>query len=176
MELTEYCRSGVYLYGVISLEDLAEIYRGYEHKKISAEELKNAAFLYPKEMTVKDGCLMEEELEEEDLYLHLLENQGQLPYYLPQDKEEFLQYGKTECQDLDEHTMPLLEFFSEEMGQDMPHSLILYSFVSCRPKLANKSEDIFFCFLFYPVFLQIIILIQLFHKIRDLLHQIMVLL
>ena len=69
---------------------------------------------------------MEEELEEEALYLHLLENQGQLPYYLPQDKEEFLQYGKTECQDLDEHTMPLLEFFSEEMGQDMPHSLILY--------------------------------------------------
>lgn len=125
-KLTEYCRSGVYLYGVISLEDLAEIYRGYEHKKISAEELKNAAFLYPKEMTVKDGYLMEEELEEEALYLHLLENQGQLPYYLPQDKEEFLQYGKTECQDLDEHTMPLLEFFSEEMGQDMPHSLILY--------------------------------------------------
>ena len=69
---------------------------------------------------------MEEELEEVDLYVRLLEDQEKLPYYLPMDKEDFLRYGEVECQEPDEHTLPMLEFFSEEMDQDMPHSLILY--------------------------------------------------
>ena len=125
-ELFGYCKSAVYLYGVISLEDLAKIYRGYEHKKITAKELADIAARYPGEMTVKDGYLMEEELEEVDLYVRLLEDQEKLPYYLPMDKEDFLRYGEVECQEPDEHTLPMLEFFSEEMDQDMPHSLILY--------------------------------------------------
>ena len=125
-ELSGYCRSALYLYGVISLGDLTEIYKGYEHKKVTAEELKDMAFHYPTEMAVKEEYLMEEELEEADLYRHLLENQGSLPYYLPADKEDFLAYGELECQEPDENTRPLLEFLSEDMEQDMPQSMILF--------------------------------------------------
>lgn len=56
-ELSGYCKSAVYLYGVISLEDLAKIYRGYEHKKITAKELADIAARYPREMTVKTDIL-----------------------------------------------------------------------------------------------------------------------
>lgn len=115
-----YCESACYLYGAVPLEQLIKIYNQYEPKPISEDEFKQIACdLIDTRMMIyfKDVYLISSEFidgEEEDFYKGLLEDQGDCTYYIPKDREEFLNYGRFDYQEPDENTEKFLLFLLEK--------------------------------------------------------------
>lgn len=94
--IEDYCESARYLYGIIPIDKLAEIYQGYEGEELPLEDIMNLIAEVVKTEGIlyqKGKMLIDEELLEEDIYQVLLEMQGDNPYYVPSDREEFLAYG-----------------------------------------------------------------------------------
>ena len=98
-KLNEYCSSAVFLYGVVSKEMLLTIYNTYEEQILVLFQIDNwiresekdfSDFLY------QDGYFINKSLQENNLWKTVLELHSKYNFYIPEKKEEFLQYGKKE--------------------------------------------------------------------------------
>ncbi len=122
-ELMDYCRSAIYLYGLIALKNLVKIYKKYEKSSVKEEEFAQAANSN-EEMMVKDGCLMDVRLGQLEAHKSMMAYQDKHQMYIPESKEEFLSYGRMECQELDENTRSLIDFLVDKMGDDYGQALM----------------------------------------------------
>ena len=100
-KLLEYCKSAIFLYGVINKEFLLELYNYYENNKVISLQIErwitngnfvNSGFVY------QDGYFIGDWLTENDFWKKILETQEKYAFYVPYKKEELLYYGKTENQ------------------------------------------------------------------------------
>ena len=100
-KLLEYCRSAMFLYGVINKETLLGLYNYYETNKVFYLQIEHwitngnfvdSGFVY------RDGYIISNWLKEDDLWKSILEIQEKYAFYVPTKKEDFLYYGKAENQ------------------------------------------------------------------------------
>ena len=124
-----YCDAALYLYGVLPLEKFVEIYNSYENAQMSVEEASDLIWDYIERgeaYVLKDGFLMDEELEEENLFQDLMEAQDSCPYYIPEDKDEFLSYGQYDCQKPDENMDFFFKYLHKKLHKREPENLMIY--------------------------------------------------
>ena len=100
-KLLEYCKSAMFLYGVINKETLLGLYNYYETNKVFYLQIEHwitngnfvdSGFVY------RDGYIISNWLKEDDLWKSILEIQEKYAFYVPTKKEDFLYYGKAENQ------------------------------------------------------------------------------
>jgi hypothetical protein len=100
-KLLEYCKSAMFLYGVINKETLLGLYNYYETNKVFYLQIEHwitngnfvdSGFVY------RDGYIISAWLKEDDLWKSILEIQEKYAFYIPTKKEDFLYYGKAENQ------------------------------------------------------------------------------
>ena len=100
-KLLEYCKSAMFLYGVINKETLLGLYNYYETNKVFDLQIEHwitkgnfvdSGFVY------RDGYIISNWLKEDDLWKSILEIQAKYAFYVPTKKEDFLYYGKAENQ------------------------------------------------------------------------------
>lgn len=150
----DYCDSALYLYGVISINKLLQIYNQFEEEKMTKEETKQRCIELIKRderMVIVGNWLVDEMLMERDLYKAVLEAQGDLPYYIPDSREEFLEYGEKGCQEPDEYTESFLTFLQHEMGLDDAHSQMIFYEAQEEIRLNCTVEDIMDLFEVYGI-------------------------
>ena len=66
---------------------------------------------------------MEEQFLEGELYQMVRREQGDISYYIPEDREEFLGYGREFCQEPDEHTESFITFLRDRYRMEYAHAL-----------------------------------------------------
>ncbi len=111
--LLTYCRGGIYLYGILPLEQLVKIYNHYEEDEIEREEAEVYIHQFMEngeDFVFVDDLIVDEELMDDNIYQIILTTQGDKPFYMPKDKEEFLDYGKLFCQEPDEYAREFFDF------------------------------------------------------------------
>lgn len=141
-KFSKVCESCMYLYGVISLTELKKIYYKYEAIDISEEELleKVQGILERDNMfTLKNGYLMDERLEEEDLYLDVLKEHEKIERYIPEDAEEFLEFGRNGVQEPDEDTLFFLEYLMKEANLNNLQASLAFCFIQEAIRM-NQDE------------------------------------
>lgn len=109
----------VYLYGAVTLERLRMLYERCEGEKIPVRDLTRALREFTEENDSYrfDGSyLMDGDLEEEGMYLFLLEDQKQYEPYMPQSREELYEYGEFQVQVPNENTDFFLLWLKRELN------------------------------------------------------------
>lgn len=103
-----YTESACFLYGIITLDKFTEIVNFYEKDTYSRKEIQELLTALEKtyvcEFTLEDDLLIAEELLENNLYKKLLDAQGDIPFYVPDDESEFIAYGEFNFEDPNEYT------------------------------------------------------------------------
>ena len=97
--LYEYCSSAVFLYGVISKEMLLTIYNTYEEQMLVLLQIDKWTEEFEKNFSdfyYQDGYFIKNSLQENNLWKTIFELHSKYNFYIPEKKEEFLQYGKQE--------------------------------------------------------------------------------
>ena len=100
-KLLEYCRSAMFLYGVINKETLLGLYNYYETNKIFYLQIEHwitKGNFVDSDFVYRDGYIISNWLKEDDLWKSILEIQAKYAFYVPTKKEDFLYYGKAENQ------------------------------------------------------------------------------
>ncbi len=123
--IVDYCDSAVYLYGIVPVRKLEEICR---HYKEDITETAIYALSEDWEGRLGEGriqgeFLMEEQFLEGELYQMVRREQGDISYYIPEDREEFLGYGREFCQEPDEHTESFITFLRDRYRMEYAHAL-----------------------------------------------------
>ncbi len=140
-----WCDAVIYLYGVISVEKFTEIYNLYEKKNLSAEEVEHTIrhLMETEECyALIDGYLMDEQLAEQNMYQNVLKIQGDLPYYMPKDREEFLDYGEKECQMPNEQTEFFVEYLQETGRMSYEQAMILFYYIQDAYRMNEGAEEL----------------------------------
>lgn len=141
-EFKTICDAAIYLYGVISVSRFTEIYNHYAQTSLSETAIIKKLKLYTREnqdVVFFGDYFMHEMLEEFDMYKNLLECQKGIEYYLPQDKEEFMNYGLHECQQPDEDTEFFVKYLEETIQLSYPQALIY--FYSMQEMIRMNQDD-----------------------------------
>ncbi len=115
--LCTYCKGGIYLYGILPLQQLIKIYNYYEDDTITEGEVRGYVQQFIEEgedFALVDDQIIDEELMEDDIYQIVLDTQADKPYYVPRDKEELLDYGRLACQEMDEYAQEFLGYITEK--------------------------------------------------------------
>lgn len=100
-KLLEYCKSAMFLYGVINKETLLGLYNYYETNKVFYLQIEHwitKGNFVDSDFVYRDGYIISNWLKEDDLWKSILEIQAKYAFYVPTKKEDFLYYGKTENQ------------------------------------------------------------------------------
>lgn len=100
-KLLEYCKSAMFLYGVINKETLLGLYNYYETNKIFYLQIEHwitKGNFVDSDFVYRDGYIISNWLKEDDLWKSILEIQAKYAFYVPTKKEDFLYYGKAENQ------------------------------------------------------------------------------
>ena len=100
-KLLEYCKSAMFLYGVINKETLLGIYNYYETNKVFYLQIEHwitKGNFVDSDFVYRDGYIISNWLKEDDLWKSILEIQAKYAFYVPTKKEDFLYYGKAENQ------------------------------------------------------------------------------
>lgn len=124
-----YCDSAFYLYGIIPIKKLVNIYNSFETEKITikrAEELCHILIESRMDGLLLDCGLVDGELAEEELYKCVLKEQADLPFYIPNSREEFLRYGELEYQEPDSYTESCLTFLEKDLQLKKEQSYTLF--------------------------------------------------
>lgn len=139
--LRAYVQGMIYLYGVISLDELKKNFIHYEKRTLSDEELtKTIEFLSEKgEIIQKELLLMDSNLEEEDTYLYIQKEQEAYSRYLPHDFEELLSYGIHQTQLPGEEHQFFMNYLQKTMGFDKNTALEI--FVELCDAIRMNEED-----------------------------------
>lgn len=140
------CHSSIYLYGVISVANLTEIYNTYGEVNISEETLMEKVQELLKRdaiFVLKDGYLMDERLQEENLYMNVLKDQEKMERYLPEDKETFISFGRNGIQEPDEDTVFFLEYVMKEANLDYAHATLAFYLVQEAIRMNQDDMELF---------------------------------
>lgn len=133
-KLTDYCNSAIYLYGIVPVSKLVEIYRRYTGEDITEDVIYALAAKRDGiigEGFLREDLLMEEQFTEDSLYQFVMKEQGDVSYYIPEDEKEFLVYGEEECQEPDGHTEEIIIYLQERYGlEDMEAYTVFYDLQS----------------------------------------------
>lgn len=120
-EISQYfydvCHSAIYLYGVISISELTNIYNRYAKVTSSEIELwEKVQGLISRDdiFALRDDYLMDERLIEDGLYMEVLKMQEKIERYIPEEKEVFLSFGREGVQEPDSDTKFFLEYIMKE--------------------------------------------------------------
>ena len=127
--LTDYCDSAVYLYGIVPVSKLVDIYQHYEGEMITEDAIYAMAEKFDGGIgggVLQGDMLMEDQFLEQDFCRAVLKDQKDIPYYMPKDKEEFLMYGEKECQEPDGHTERFSEYLQERYGMEDYEALMVF--------------------------------------------------
>ena len=95
--LLNYCNSAVALYGIVSNEMLMTLYNTYEEEKISLLHIEGMAKKLEEEgneFFCQEGHFIRNNLSENGLWKTVYGLQEKYDFYIPETKEEFLEYGK----------------------------------------------------------------------------------
>lgn len=128
-KLSDYCESAVYLYGIVPVGKIVEIYRHYTGEDITEDAVYALAEKQEGVIGVGfllEGQLIEGQFLENDLYQSVLRDQGNVPYYIPESEEEFLMYGEEDCQEPDEHTESFLIYLQDRFGLEDEETLMVF--------------------------------------------------
>ena len=144
-EFKSICDSALYLYGVISLSKFTEIYNFYAQTPLSEAMIVKKLKIYKKENTdiaIRGDYLMHTMLLEEDLYKDVLEFQDNLEPYLPQEKEEFLEYGEYDCQQPDADTEFFVNYLQNALELSYPQAMIYFYAIQEMVRMNRDDEEI----------------------------------
>lgn len=100
-KLLEYCKSAMFLYGVINKETLLGLYNYYETNKVFYLQIEHwitKGNFVDSDFVYRDGYIISNWLKEDDLWKSILEIQAKYAFYVPTKKEDFLYYVKAENQ------------------------------------------------------------------------------
>ena len=141
-EFRAYCEGAVFLYGVLPVEKMLEIYNHFEEEQQSESEF----FLELMDLSMRKDSIyctgdfvMAPGLAEDDAYHRLLERQGTREYYIPSSKQEMMSYGHYGFQPMDDSTEWFMNFMEEELGMDAVDAFAMFSFIQIA---LRESEDI----------------------------------
>ena len=141
-----YLKSAVYLYGAVSVNELKMLYRRYEGREISPEYLQpllDEIVQYKDPYCLVDDLIMDIDLAEDNLYPLLMKNQSLYPRYIPDSREEFLNYGKHESQLVDDNTEFFVEYLEKTFGLDQFAAFMTFLNVVEVIRMNASEEDIF---------------------------------
>ena len=123
------CHSAVYLYGVLSIRDLTNIYNHYVKEQSSEAEIRKKVYeLISRDdiFAIKNDYLMDERLIEDDLYMEVLKEQEKVERYVPEEKEVFLAFGRAGVQEPDNDTKFFVEYLMKEANLDYSHAALAF--------------------------------------------------
>lgn len=123
------CHSTVYLYGVLSIRDLTNIYNHYVKEQSSEAEIRKKVYeLISRDdiFAIKNDYLMDERLIEDDLYMEVLKEQEKVERYVPEEKEVFLAFGRAGVQEPDNDTKFFVEYLMKEANLDYSHAALAF--------------------------------------------------
>lgn len=127
--LYSYCISAIYLYGVLTLRELTEIYNKFEEEPLKEKEteeicaeMNDSGF----SVVVKSPYIMEAGLAEEELYRKLLQVQGDIPFYIPEKKTDFLSYGMGIYQDSNAYTRKFTDYLKRRLKMEEVQAVLLF--------------------------------------------------
>ena len=138
-----YCRGAVYLYGAVSIQELQEIYHYYEKREWLEEDAKSTIdrlTQWEEGFVFKAGLLMHSDLAEQQFYRFLRQNQSKYERYFPKDREDFLEYGKYECQNVDEDTGFFIEYLQKSHNMQVPQAMMTFYGIQEAVRM-NASEE-----------------------------------
>lgn len=128
-KLTDYCNSAVYLYGIVPVSKIAELYRQYTKEDMTEDEIYDLAQKQYGGIgagILHDGLLMEDQFLDDKLYQNVLKDQGKMPFYIPEDEKEYLTYGERDCQEPDGHTEGFVVYLQDKFGLEYAESLMAF--------------------------------------------------
>lgn len=138
-----YVRSAVYLYGAVSLNELKMLYRRYEGTDLSSKYLQpvlDELRQYRDPYCLVDDMIIDSDLVEDDLYPLLLKNQSLYPRYIPDSREEFLNYGEHDSQMVDDDTVFFVDYLTNTLRLD--HYTAVMTFLSVEDEIRmNAGEE-----------------------------------
>jgi hypothetical protein len=150
MERTQYlcdiCHSAVYLYGVISIPELVDIYNKYTDIELSETELMTQIeklIIRDDVFALKDNYLMDERLLEENMFLDVLREQERAERYLPDEKEIFIEYGRNGVQEPDEDTIFFLEYIMKEANLDYTRAILAFYLIQEAIRMNQDEMELF---------------------------------
>lgn len=142
----EICQSAIYLYGVISSSELSKIGQKYDLINLTEYEVQeNMKDVARKDelLVFKNGYLMDIRLVEEDVYLHILDDQKKAERYIPEDVEVFLTFGRNEVQEIDDDTVFFLEYLMKEANLDYPRGLLAFYLIQEAIRMNQDDVELF---------------------------------
>lgn len=142
--IVDYCDSAVYLYGVLPVRKLAEICQRYE-EDITEEAIHALSEEWEGRLgegRIQGDLLMEEQFLEDELYQKAMENQGDVPYYIPEAREEFLGYGIEFCQEPDEHTESFLTYLEDRYSMEYAEAMTAFYVIQSAIRLNYEVPEL----------------------------------
>ena len=140
-----YAKAAAYLYGVISVEKFAEICETYDEALTDVEEVRGMLeeiCRSNKEICLKDGLLMFSDLSENNVYQEVQKVQGSFEYYIPKTEEEFVNYGRLECQEPNENTVFFIQTMMFEFHKNQAEALQIFYEVQDSIRMNFPEEEI----------------------------------
>ncbi len=140
-EFRYYCEGAAFLYGVLPVEKMLEIYNHFEPKPMSESEicLELLDLSMRKDSIAYIGDLvMDRHLEENEIYRELLAQQGERAYYIPSSKKELLSCGEYGFQPIDEKTEFFVEYMETELDVDPMEATYLFGLLQI---VLRENED-----------------------------------
>ena len=89
-----------------------------------------------------EGLFMDEDLEEEDMFRGLLKKQEKYSYYIPEDREEFLAYGRDEFQKPDETVQFFMTYLQKKLHKKAPEDIMIYTYVQEELRMNASAEEL----------------------------------
>lgn len=149
-EISQYfydvCHSAVYLYGVISISELTNIYNRYANVPSSEIELwERVQSLISRDdiFALRDDYLMDERLIEDGLYMEVLKMQEKIERYIPEEKEVFLSFGREGVQEPDSDTKFFLEYIMKEANLDYSRAILAFYLMQEAIRMNQDEEEMF---------------------------------
>lgn len=139
------CKSACYLYGVISLKKILEIYEGYGGKTLNEKDARSQLEKYAENqegMLLLGEYIISEEQLEEDSYKDILKEQGKCPYYIPESREEFITYGQVGSQQPHEHGEKFIDFLRGSIGLDKAAAFSVFYDIQNLVRNSYPIEDL----------------------------------
>lgn len=150
MTATQYfydiCHSAIYLYGVISLSELSNIYNKYAETRCAESELiKKVEELLIRDdiFALRENYLMDERLVEDDLYRDVLKEQEKMERYLPEEKEVFISFGRNGLQEPNDDTVFFLEYIMKEANLDYSRAVLAFYLVQEAIRMNQDEMELF---------------------------------
>lgn len=144
--ISSYVRSAVYLYGAVSVNDLKMLYRHYEGIELLSEYLQpvlDEFRQYQEPYGFIDNIIMDSNLAEDNLYSDLLKNQSQYSRYLPDNREEFLNFGEHDSQIADSDTMFFMDYLTNTLDLDHYTAFMTFLCIEDGIRMNSPEEELF---------------------------------